>query len=104
MAKPRKKKPRSHLEYLEEKEREWERLCRRCGGCCGAYDDPCRHLKKDRDNKFYCEIYTTRFGPRKSVNGEDFVCVPIKEILHTHWKKDYLCVYKKLARQGWADK
>lgn len=96
-----KKKVNSHLKYLEEKDKEWENLCRRCGGCCGAYDDPCLHLKKNKKGKFDCEIYPERFGLRKSVKGEEFNCVLVKEIIKTHWKKDYLCVYKKLSKQGW---
>lgn len=88
-------------EYLEIKEKEWEGLCVRCGGCCGAFDDPCAHLKKEKPGKYYCEIYDRRFGEHTSVKGEKFDCVKVKEILNTHWKKDYLCVYKKLSKQGW---
>jgi len=92
------KKVPGYLRYLEEKENEWEGLCRRCGGCCGAYDDPCLHLKGDKKGEYYCEIYPKRFGLRKTVEGEEFNCVPVKEILDTHWKKDYLCVYKRLRK------
>jgi hypothetical protein len=81
--------------YLEKKEKEWEDLCLRCGACCGAFDDPCIHLKKNKNNKFYCDIYPERFGIRKTVSGQLFRCVPIKQILHTHWIKDYQCPYKK---------
>jgi len=88
--------------YFEIKEKEWENLCIRCGGCCGAYDDPCIHLKIDKGNRYYCEIYTRRLGERVSIKGEKFDCVPVKEILNTHWKKDYLCVYKKSSKQGWV--
>ena len=92
------KKVPGYLKYLEEKEKEWEGLCRRCGGCCGAYDDPCLHLRGDKKGEYYCEIYFRRFGLRKTVGGEEFNCVPVKEILDTHWKKDYLCVYKRLRK------
>ena len=92
---------KDYLNYLENKEREWEKLCVCCGGCCGAYDDPCLHLKRDKKNKFHCKIYSDRFGSRRSVEGEEFNCVPVKEIINTHWKKDYLCVYKKLSKKGW---
>ncbi|MCF7869750.1 MAG: hypothetical protein K9L69_02500 [Candidatus Omnitrophica bacterium] len=81
--------------HLEEKEKKWESLCLRCGACCGAYDDPCTHLQKDHTGKFYCDIYPSRFGVRKTVSGQLFRCVPIKQILHTHWRKDYHCPYKK---------
>jgi uncharacterized cysteine cluster protein YcgN (CxxCxxCC family) len=84
-----------YQEVLKTKEQEWENLCLRCGGCCGAYDDPCAHLKKEKKGKFYCLVYTERFGTRKALSGEEFDCVPIRKILSTRWKKDYLCRYKK---------
>ncbi|UCD15996.1 MAG: hypothetical protein JSV34_02790 [Candidatus Omnitrophota bacterium] len=84
--------------YLRFKEEEWENLCIRCGGCCGAFDDPCLHLKKNKSGKYYCEIYRKRLGLRKTVKGEEFDCVPVKEIIRTYWKKDYLCTCKKELR------
>lgn len=84
-----------YFETLQNKELEWEKLCIRCGGCCGAFDDPCLHLKRDDKGLTFCEIYDNRFGLRKTKNGEVFNCVHIREILHTRWKKDYLCPYKK---------
>jgi len=81
--------------YLKQKDKEWESLCLRCGACCGAFDDPCLHLKKDKKDKFFCSIYSQRFGIRKTANGEVFQCVPIKKILSTPWKRDYNCPYKK---------
>lgn len=89
----------NEIEYqnrLKEKHVQWEKICLRCGGCCGAFDDPCLHLRKDNDNKYFCEIYQSRFGTRKTVNGEEFYCVPIQKILNTHWKNDHLCPYKKI--------
>jgi hypothetical protein len=87
--------------YFIEKEKQWEGLCQRCGCCCGAYDDPCLHLKQDKGGDFFCDIYEQRFGLRKSFSGEEFQCVPIKEILHTSWENDYYCSYKKLSKQNW---
>jgi len=87
-----------YFKYLEMKEDEWESLCVRCGGCCGAYDEPCEHLKKTSKNKFYCQVYTNRLGTRKAVSGEEFDCVAVKKILHTRWKKDYLCGCKKYLK------
>lgn len=84
-----------YLNYFEKKNKEWENLCKQCGGCCGAYDDPCQHLKKGPVGKYYCDIYEQRFGLRRTLKGEEFNCVLIKEILHTRWEKDYLCYYKK---------
>ncbi|MCF7877336.1 MAG: hypothetical protein K9M14_03305 [Candidatus Omnitrophica bacterium] len=85
--------------HLEKKEEDWENLCLRCGACCGAYDDPCLHLRKGKNNKFYCNIYHNRFGIRKTVRGELFRCVPIKQLLNTHWEEDRRCPYKKLQTQ-----
>lgn len=86
--------------YFMSKEKEFEALCIRCGSCCGAYDgDPCLHLKKDKDNKYYCRIYPQRFGERKTISGDDFECVPIREILNDSWIGDYLCAYKNLHRR-----
>jgi len=87
--------------YLKQKEEDWELLCIRCGGCCGAYDDPCLHLKRDSRNKFYCEIYNERLGIRKTIGGEQFNCVLVKEILHTHWRNDHFCVYKRYLKYPW---
>ena len=95
---------KDYFRCLESKHQYWENLCLRCGGCCGAYDDPCQHLQKGGDEKFYCDIYDKRFGVRVTVAGEEFNCVCLKEILHTHWKNDYFCIYKKLRKQGWIVK
>ena len=82
--------------YLKSKEQGFEDICLRCGACCGAYDgDPCLHLKKDKKGKYYCDIYPNRLGDRKTVSGEEFECVPIKEILNTSWDGDWRCAYKK---------
>ncbi|MEI8350482.1 MAG: hypothetical protein WCI77_10075 [Candidatus Omnitrophota bacterium] len=89
-------------EYFQKKEQEWDSVCRRCGTCCGAFDDPCRHLKKDNTGKHYCEIYQYRFGVRQAQGGEKFDCVPIKEILHTSWKNDWLCAYKSCMKMPWV--
>ncbi|MFO8052684.1 MAG: hypothetical protein R6U54_01820 [Candidatus Omnitrophota bacterium] len=89
--------------HLEKKEQEWESLCVRCGACCGAFDDPCLHLKKDKFGNYYCQIYSKRFGIRKTLNGQLFRCVPIKKLLRTHWKNDHLCPYKKLQKKPSTD-
>lgn len=87
-------------DYLQQKDQEWELLCIRCGSCCGAFDDPCVHLKKNNERQYYCAIYPQRFGPRITINGDKFNCVPIREILHSHWKNDHFCVYKQ--KQMWT--
>jgi len=94
---------RKYQEALQLKEKEWESLCKRCGGCCGAYDDPCRHLKKRIRGEFYCQIYNRRFGTHTTLDGEEFECVFVKEILDSYWKKDHLCVYKKYRKTPWKE-
>ncbi len=96
-----------YIDYQEAlllQEKQWEALCHRCGGCCGAYDDPCIHLKGDQANGFCCEIYSRRFGPRKTVSGEEFDCVLVKEILNTYWKNDQACAYKQYLKMPWKIK
>ncbi len=93
-----------YQENLKIRQQDWENLCLRCGGCCGAYDDPCAHLAKDELGRFYCTIYQERLGERKAISGEEFDCVPIQKIIHTRWKKDYLCSYKKQMKMPWLAK
>jgi|TARA_B100000315_G_C14480733_1_gene542775 hypothetical protein len=98
------KKGKSCSKVLKQKDKEWEDLCIRCGGCCGSFDDPCLHLRKDRDNRTYCEIYANRLGLRKTVKGEEFKCVPVKQIIYTYWKNDRLCRCKQHLRSPLAKK
>jgi hypothetical protein len=81
-------------DYFSDQEKQWEKLCLRCGGCCGAFDDPCKHLKKGKNTAYYCEIYPKRLGLRETLAGEKFNCVSICEIIETSWKKDWMCAYK----------
>ena len=78
----------------------WESLCGRCGACCGTKDgDPCEHLGRSEDNKYFCRIYENRFGLHKTVSGKPFKCVPIRQILHTSWPGDECCGYKMEDRK-----
>lgn len=62
-----------------------DELCNRCGICCGATDgQPCEHLRANPDKTWYCEIYPTRLGPRRTTDGTYFLCVPIKTLIETH--------------------
>ncbi len=85
-------------QYFAQKEKAWEDICIRCGACCGAYEDPCVHLRRDEQGLFFCEIYENRLGLRKTVGGKTFQCVDIKEILHTWWPGAHLCAYKRLVK------
>ena len=81
--------------YLEAQERAWESQCLRCGACCGAYEDPCKGLKKDHEGKYFCDIYSRRYGPHETIGGKKFRCMPIRDIIHMSWDHDQLCAYKK---------
>ncbi len=58
-----------------------ENICRHCGVCCGAEDDPCEHLERLADGKYFCRIYRERFGWRRTVGGNQFRCIPIRQAL-----------------------
>lgn len=88
--------------YHQEAERAWEDLCRRCGACCGAFEDPCLLLRRNSDGTCACADYQHRFGPQRTAGGKEFICVPIRQILQQHWHSDHLCAYKKELRQPWA--
>ena len=90
-----------YIEHLKRKHEQWESLCVRCGACCGAFDDPCLHLNKDDNGKYYCDIYDNRLGPRETVSGDKFNCVPIEDLCNRYWKNDHLCAYKKILRAPW---
>jgi len=82
-------------ELLRRKEAEWEAGCGRCGGCCGAFEDPCEHLEQMDDGTFCCSIYDERFGWHKTVGGNDMKCVPVRNVLHNN-RSDYRrCSLKK---------
>ena len=58
-----------------------DEICICCGVCCGATDgDPCEHLRRDGD-RWYCETYATRLGPRHTVKGRPINCVPIRSVI-----------------------
>ncbi len=80
---------------LESWEVDWENQCGRCGACCGRYEDPCRDLKKDSEDKYFCGVYLHRYGFHETVGGKRFCCIPIRDIIHMSWDHDQLCVYKK---------
>lgn len=90
----------TRFKNLQEKEEQlWEAKCLRCGACCGVVEgDPCQELRKAEDGKYFCSVYETRFGLRKTINGRIFRCVPIREILHQSWLGDSCCGYKKFFK------
>ena len=70
-----------YAKYQEKKLADHEALCKRCGVCCGAGNDPCASLKCGADGKYYCESYDDRLGERRTVLGKKFTCVPINEVV-----------------------
>jgi uncharacterized cysteine cluster protein YcgN (CxxCxxCC family) len=83
--------------YLAAKEKEYESLCLMCGKCCGSLNDPCEHLEKTGPASYRCRIYNNRLGQHKTIRGNVFNCVPIKELL----KKSAMppdCAYAKTIR------
>jgi len=70
-----------YLKVQENQLEEYERLCKRCGVCCGVGLDPCVNLAKDGNSFYYCTIYQIRLGSQKTVSGKPFNCVSIREIL-----------------------
>lgn len=83
-----------YYQKQQQKEIEWEGLCRNCGACCGAFDDPCEHLIMT-DQGSRCAIYEFRFGHHKTISGDDLKCVPIRNILHENWIGSEGCTYKQ---------
>jgi len=83
------------IKVFHEAESEWEKNCICCGGCCGAFDDPCQNLKLDENKRYFCEVYLTRLGLRKTVNGKKFHCIHGTNLIFAGWKNHHLCAYKK---------
>ena len=61
-----------------------EEGCSRCGVCCGSTDGhACEHLGRD-DGGYFCEIYADRLGPHHTLDGQSFVCVPIRRLIESN--------------------
>ncbi len=88
-------------QHLQEGQaKEWEARCRSCGMCCGVKDgDPCEDLVAQKDGKYFCRVYKTRFGLHKTKSGREFPCVPIRDILHETWPGDGMCAYKGIWKK-----
>jgi len=69
-----------YIKCASEQEDKFELICRRCGECCGALDDPCVNLvKAETSNRWFCKEYNNRFKRQKTVSGKSFTCVSIRE-------------------------
>ena len=66
----------------EESMQRFEKVCKRCGACCGSEDgDPCRNLVKQENGQFFCKTYENRLGPQETLSGNIFNCVVIREMI-----------------------
>ncbi|MBU2102413.1 MAG: hypothetical protein ABH865_03815 [Candidatus Omnitrophota bacterium] len=90
-----------YREYVCKKAEARESLCRRCGACCGAHEDACRHLMPETNGTYSCAVYPGRFGVQETVSGKKFTCVPIGEILDQNWFGDRDCAYKQIMQMPW---
>ena len=66
---------------------EWESFCdprKGCGiACCHHNGSPCEELKWTDKKKGVgvCQVYPTRFGKHKTVDGQEFICVSMGRYL-----------------------
>ncbi|PIU41546.1 MAG: hypothetical protein COS99_04845 [Candidatus Omnitrophica bacterium CG07_land_8_20_14_0_80_42_15] len=85
-----------YIEYQNRKKIEYEKLCKRCGVCCGLRDRaPCEHLVIAAGGTYRCDIYEERFGIRKTVSGKEIKCVPIRSMLYKTWLGCSECAYTR---------
>jgi len=80
--------------YLASKEREYEAICKQCGLCCGALNDPCQHLKKIDTNRYTCDTYQDRAGKHQTISNKTFTCVSIRDLVEKN-ATPYGCAYSK---------
>lgn len=57
----------------------YEGLCKRCGRCCGLENDLCAELVKQADGTYLCRDYQHRIGKHRTVGGNEFTCVEIRD-------------------------
>ncbi|MEW6170225.1 MAG: hypothetical protein AB1472_01490 [Candidatus Omnitrophota bacterium] len=83
--------------YQDKKLEEYESQCKRCGACCGVFeDDPCQNLILEEDKKYSCKVYDNRFGLQKTMSGKEFLCVPIRKVISQSWAGSWRCSYKNV--------
>ncbi len=85
-----------YQEHLKRFEAEYDARCRRCGACCGVYEnDPCAKLVLEPDGRYRCSDYADRLGLQKTVNGNLFMCVPLRGIRFGSWPGSWRCGYRR---------
>lgn len=68
-----------YLESAQKAQSEYESVCRRCGRCCGVGNDPCVKLALQIDGSYLCADYDNRLGKQKTIGGNEFTCVQIRD-------------------------
>lgn len=76
-----------YQEYLKKQAVKNDSMCRRCGVCCGAGNDPCINLVRDKGELYRCLIYDNRLGPQRTVSGSFFTCVPIRDNIRSGFSR-----------------
>ncbi|MBN1871748.1 MAG: hypothetical protein JW800_04155 [Candidatus Omnitrophica bacterium] len=90
-------------DYQEVRFEEYEKICRRCGICCGSLNDPCVHLGREEESgKYYCRIYQNRFGIRETVGGRQFNCVAIRDNIKMGALQPQ-CAYTATTKKDFCD-
>jgi hypothetical protein len=90
-------------QHLKDAEQRHESLCRRCGACCGLFEnDPCVKLVVDDNGHAACPDYENRFGIQKTVHGNEFNCVPFRRIVFGSWAGLWKCGYKRPDAGCWG--
>jgi len=69
----------AYQKYLKDKDAENDSICKRCGVCCGANNDPCINLARNKDGSYRCLVYNDRLGLQKTVGGNIFICARIRD-------------------------
>lgn len=70
----------AYQKHLEEGFLKYEAMCVQCGQCCGSSgSDSCANLVALENGKYACRTYDTRLGIQKTLKGNIFTCVPIKD-------------------------
>jgi len=83
-------------DYLQKKESGFEQICRRCGACCGIDNDPCEKLIRSNSASYHCRDYENRIGLQRTINGKEFHCIQIRELLHNQGVPAN-CAYLRLS-------
>ncbi len=89
-----------YKQFQAEKYHEFEAACKRCGACCGVVEgDPCEHLVKLRNGRYFCDTYEDRLGVHRTISGAMVRCVSVREIINKDWPGIWQCAYNLQSRE-----